>query len=1024
MAGPTPHRRIKWFDSIGRGNPATNSMTKQFFLFGAPALVITAFVTLAAGAPEISVGYPSSTLVAWGSNSRNQSSIPGGLTEVMAIAAGSLHTLALRSNGTVVAWGYNDALQTNVPAGLTGVRAVAASNRHNLALRNDGTVVAWGSNSSGESSVPLGLADVQAIAAGTAHSVALKSDGTVVAWGRNDQGQAHVPAGLTGVTAIAAGFSHTVALKGDGTVVIWGGELDRTTRPAGLSGVRAVGAGFNYTAAIQNDGTVVVWGIGSNIPTNVPAGLAGVQNIIAANQSIIALKNDGTAVAWGRGSNGSTNLPAGLTGIQAVAAGADFGVALLESTVTFALQATGTSSAEKTFTVKNTGDGPLRVLSVDVIGAQPADFIVNTDGMLSTVPAGNGQTTFRVRFRPETAGTRNATLQILNNDSDEGAYRIPLAGTGWTPKITVYTGANTDDENERIDNFGTYTFAKGHPIQIFTIKNFGAHEVTGLKVVQSGINPDSFIVSGPESPTLPPGGTTSFTVGFRASGEGTRTGVVSVSSTELGESFFRINLSASAAAPEITVAYPCCNVVAWGNNPLGLTEVPEGLTGVKAVAMGAVHGLALKYDGTVLAWGSYYRLGEPFELIPAYVPPGLTNVQAIAAAGNTSVAVRNDGTVVIWGAPLGGKDPPAGLTGVRAVAANPLSSHFLALKTDGTVIAWGGDALGQASVPAQLRDVTAIAAGEMHSLALKSDGSVVGWGHNAFGQAAGLPSSSGVQAIAAGDVWSAALKSDGTVQAWGFNYAGQTNVPAGLKNVKAIVAGPSHVVALKMDGTVVVWGGQFKDAIFPVPSGLVGVQAIAAGREQTIALVESAALTNIAFGIQIVGASTAERALVIRNTGSSPLSITSVSIIGINASDFIVNTNEMLTTVPALDGQISFGVTFRPSAVGQRIATLRVLSDDDDEGTHDIALTGTGMAGAAAVGNFHLSSLNVLPNGAFRFTTSYARRFRVLASTNLGESWSTWTVIGAATNLDAAVLEFTDPSAANYLQRFYQLREY
>ena len=39
----------------------------------------------------------------------------------------------------MVAWGDDSAGQTNVPAGLTNVVAVAAGGFHSLALKNDGT---------------------------------------------------------------------------------------------------------------------------------------------------------------------------------------------------------------------------------------------------------------------------------------------------------------------------------------------------------------------------------------------------------------------------------------------------------------------------------------------------------------------------------------------------------------------------------------------------------------------------------------------------------------------------------------------------------------------------------------------------------------------------------------------------------------------------------------------------------------------------------------------------------------------
>jgi len=118
-----------------------------------------------------------------------------------------------RAAGTVIAWGYNGQGQTDVPAGLTDVVAVAAGIWHAVALKSDGTVVAWGDNTDGQTDIPAGLSDVITIAAGGRHTVALKADGTVVAWGWNAIGQTDVPAGLTDVIAIAAGEIHTVALQ-------------------------------------------------------------------------------------------------------------------------------------------------------------------------------------------------------------------------------------------------------------------------------------------------------------------------------------------------------------------------------------------------------------------------------------------------------------------------------------------------------------------------------------------------------------------------------------------------------------------------------------------------------------------------------------------------------------------------------------------------------------------------------------------------------------------------------------------
>ena len=80
----------------------------------------------------------------------------------------------LTFGGNVFAWGDNSSYQCNVPAGLSGVVAIAAGGIHTVALKQDGNVVAWGYNSYDQSNVPAGLSNVVAIAAGKFHTVALR----------------------------------------------------------------------------------------------------------------------------------------------------------------------------------------------------------------------------------------------------------------------------------------------------------------------------------------------------------------------------------------------------------------------------------------------------------------------------------------------------------------------------------------------------------------------------------------------------------------------------------------------------------------------------------------------------------------------------------------------------------------------------------------------------------------------------------------------------------------------------------
>ena len=110
-----------------------------------------------------------------------------------------------------------------------------------------------------------------------------------------------------------------------------------------------------------------------------------------------------------------------------------------------------------------------------------------------------------------------------------------------------------------------------------------------------------------------------------------------------------------------------------------------------------------------------------------------SRIVKIAAGAYHSLALKANGTVVAWGDNSQGQtEVPDELTvpgTVVDIAAG--TYHSLALKSDGTVVAWGFNSKGQADVPDELTvpgTVVGIAAGYQHSLALKSDGTVEAWG--------------------------------------------------------------------------------------------------------------------------------------------------------------------------------------------------------------------------------------------------------------------------------------------------------
>jgi S-adenosylmethionine hydrolase len=364
-----------------------------------------------------SLGVP----VTWGTT---PPAVPAGLSNVVAVAAGHYHSLALKSDGTVVAWGTDNRGDTAVPAGLSNVVAVAEGDGFSLALKSDGTVTAWGNPFNNGSAVPTGLSNVVAISAGSTHSLALKSDGTVVPWGFDFQNDMDVPAGLSNVVAIAAGGVHSLALKSDGTVVPWGDSSNGVTAmPAGLSNVVAVAAGDVHSLALKSDGTVVAWGDDRDGDTAVPTGLSNVVAISAGYNFSLALRSDGTVVAWG---NPSQGVPAGLSNVDAVAAGTGFSVALPQDGDVL----TAASGDRQSAPVGNALAAPLRVKVVDAFGRAAPNVLV-----AFAAPTTGAGGTF--------AGGSSRALVLTDANGFATAPAFAANGTAGSFQITASAGAAT-----------------------------------------------------------------------------------------------------------------------------------------------------------------------------------------------------------------------------------------------------------------------------------------------------------------------------------------------------------------------------------------------------------------------------------------------------------------------------------------------------------------------------------------------------------------------------------------------------
>lgn len=229
--------------------------------------------------------------------------------------------------------------------------------------------------------------------------------------------------------------------------------------------------------------------------------------------------------------------------------GTDFGNAMLSD-----------DSVQKSFTIQNLGESTLELTGtnpIEITGENAADFYIITQP--NTSIGGGLSSEFTIEFNPIATGLREATVQIENNDSDEGDYTFAIQGYAPEPQeiavsgngLAILDGDGTPSTDDGTD-FGNAVVGGASVQTSFTIENTGEVqlELNGDNPVEiTGFHAGDFTVITAPSRLINGGQSTSFTIEFTPSATGSRLANVIIPNTDSDEGMFSFAVQGNGAEP-------------------------------------------------------------------------------------------------------------------------------------------------------------------------------------------------------------------------------------------------------------------------------------------------------------------------------------------------------------------------------------------------------------------------------------------------------------------------------------------
>jgi hypothetical protein len=176
---------------------------------------------------------------------------------------------------------------------------------------------------------------------------------------------------------------------------------------------------------------------------------------------------------------------------------------------------------------------------------------------------------------------------------------------------------------------------------------------------------------------------------------------------------FPLTINATSAAGSLTQNFTLkveSSLLPNQRQGAGAAYFGQGGSGVDYPNGGAFAGLTA--NGGIYAWGQTSSGGTS-------APTG-TGYTQITSSFSAFAALKYDGSISAWGSSDGGTGAPTGTGYIRIIAT---SAAFAALKADGSITAWGKTSHGGTGAPTGTGYTRVISAGAAFA-AMKADGAI------------------------------------------------------------------------------------------------------------------------------------------------------------------------------------------------------------------------------------------------------------------------------------------------------------